>query len=270
MNAPIHNVALTAVYCCVLRAKDAQSTRPVCGDSYAARFVDDRIRGQMAPLVRFAAPAASNVARHRLIDDVLREAIHRDPSRRVLLLGAGFDTRAFRLPGGRWWEFDDPAPLAFKEEKLPARSAPNVVVRHAIDFSHDPLADHLGPLAGHDKAYVVLEGVSMYLPCAPRVRGPRGPVPRACLVADLMSPAFRRRYGNGLRRELAKLGAKFAEADKHPPSAIEAVGHRACDARSIVGRAVDAGSLPLPAWILNTFMRELRDGYAVFTFKPLP
>jgi methyltransferase (TIGR00027 family) len=273
MNAAIHNVALTAFYCCVLRANDALSSRPVCGDSYAARFVDDRIRAQMTPLVRFAAPAASNVARHRLIDDVLRDALHRDPSRRVLLLGAGFDTRAFRLAGGRWWEFDDPALLAFKEEKLPARSAPNVVVRHPIDFSRDPLADHLAPLAGHDTAYVVLEGVSMYLPYDVLVRvasAVRAFLPRARLVADLMSPAFRRRYSEGLRRELAKLGAQFAKTDEHPRSAIEAVGYRACDVRSIVGRAVEAGSLPLPAWILDIFLRELRDGYAVFTFEPPP
>ena len=147
------------------------------------------------------------------------------------------------------------------------------MVRHAIDFSHDPLADHLGPLAGHDKAYVVLEGVSMYLPYDVLVRlasAIHAFLPRARLVADLMSPAFRRRYSDGLRRERAKLGAEFAETDKHPRSAIEAVGYRACDVRSIVGRAVDSGSLPLPAWILNTFLRELRDGYAVFTFEPLP
>ena len=273
MTASIENVALTAFYCCALRAKDAVSAVPVCGDSYAARFVDDRVRAQMAPLIRFAAPAASNVARHRLIDDVLREALHRDPSRRIFLLGAGFDTRAFRLPGGRWWEFDDGALLGFKEGKLPARSAPNAVVRHAIDFSRDPLADHLGPLAGNDKAYVVLEGVSMYLPLDVLARvasAIRAFLPHAHLVADLMSPAFRRRYSEGLRRELSKLGAQFAHTDAHPRTAIEAVGYRARDVRSIVGRAVEAGSLPLPAWILNTFLRELRDGYAVFTFEPQP
>ena len=59
MTASIENVALTAFYCCALRAKDAVSAVPVCGDSYAARFVDDRVRAQMAPLIRFAAPAAA-------------------------------------------------------------------------------------------------------------------------------------------------------------------------------------------------------------------
>ncbi len=271
MSASIHNVALTAFYCCALRAKDAVSAAPVCGDNYAARFMDDAVRARMAPLVRFAGPAASNVARHRVIDDVLRDALNRDPGRRVLVLGAGFDTRAYRLPGGRWWEFDDAALFAFKEEKLPARTAPNPVVRQPIDFRRDPLADRLGPLAGNDEAYVVLEGVSMYLPLDVLARlasAIHAFLPRARLIADLMSPAFRHRYSAGLRRELAKLGAEFAETDAHPRTAIETVSYQAREVRSIVGRAVEAGSLPLPRWILNSFLRELRDGYAVFTFEP--
>jgi O-methyltransferase involved in polyketide biosynthesis len=77
MSASIHNVALTAV-----------SAAPVCGDNYAARFIDDTVRARMAPLIRFAGPAASNVARHRLIDDLLRDALNRDPGG-VLVLGAG-------------------------------------------------------------------------------------------------------------------------------------------------------------------------------------
>ena len=34
-------------------------------------------------------------------EDLVREALRADPHRRVILLGAGFDTRAFRLTGGR-------------------------------------------------------------------------------------------------------------------------------------------------------------------------
>ena len=271
MTAPANNIALTAFYCCTIRATDAVSAAPVCGDTYAARFVDELVRTRMAPLVRLRGPSAANVARHRLIDDVLRQALHRDPGRRIFLLGAGFDTRAFRLPGGRWWEFDDAALLAFKEEKLPARSAPNPVVRRPIDFRRDPLADYLGPLAGSDEAIVVLEGVSMYLPLDVLGRlasAVHAFLPRARFVADLMSPAFRRRFSRGLRRELARLGAELAETDAHPRITIEDVGYRARRPASIVGRAVEAGTLAVPAWILDMFLRELRDGYAVFTFEP--
>jgi hypothetical protein len=215
----------------------------------------------MAPLARIRGAAAANVARHRLIDDELREAVRLDPGRRILLLGAGFDTRAFRLAGGRFWEFDDATLLAFKEERLPAASSPNPVVRRAIDFRRDPIADCLGPLAGSDEAFDVLARLASAVHAF---------LPRARFVADLMSPAFRQRYSRSLRRELARLGAELAETRVHPRVAIEDVGYRVRKTASIVGRAIEAGSLGLPSWILDTFLRELRDGYAVFTFEPLP
>ena len=270
--ASANKVALTAFYCCALRAADAVSEAPVCGDTYAARFVDDLVRTRMAPLVRFKGPAASNVARHRLIDDHLRDALENDPGRRIFLVGAGFDTRAFRLTGGRWWEFDDPALFALKEERLPERTAPNPVTRRSIDFRKEPLAKHLGPLAGNDEAIVVLEGVSMYLPpdvLTTLASTVHAFLPRARLVADLMSPAFRRRFSGGLRRELRNLGAEMAETRVHPRSAVEVAGYKAASTASIVGRAIEAGTLCLPGWLFNSILRELRDGYAVWTFEPV-
>ena len=267
-----NKVALTAFYCCALRATDAISGAPVCGDTFAARFVDDLVRSRMAPLMRFKAPAASNVARHRLIDDLLRDAIQDDPGRRIFIVGAGFDTRAFRLPGGRWWEFDDPSLLALKEERLPARSAPNPVLRQAIDFRREPLAKYLEPLAGNDAALVVLEGVSMYLTpndLTTIASTVHSFLPRARFVADLMSPAFRRRFSGGLRAELDRLGAHMAETRTHPRGAIEVAGYRTVAVASIVARAVEAGTLRIPRFVLNSVLRELRDGYAVWTFEPV-
>ncbi len=156
-------VARTAFYCCTLRADDAAGARPVCGDTFASRFVDDDVRRELEPLLRRRAPAVSNVARHRIIDDLIRGCLARDPDRRIVLLGAGFDTRAFRLDGGRWWEIDDPNLLALKEERLPARTAPNPLTRIPVSFETDTLATHLAPLAGNDGALVVVEGVTMYL-----------------------------------------------------------------------------------------------------------
>ena len=43
-----HPVARTAFYCCILRADDAASPLPVCGDALAARFVDEDVRRAQA------------------------------------------------------------------------------------------------------------------------------------------------------------------------------------------------------------------------------
>ena len=264
-------VARTAFYCTLLRADDAASRRPVCADSFAARFVDDVIRRELAPLLRLHAPSASNVARHRLIDDLVRDRLRQDPSRRVILLGAGFDTRAFRLEGGRWWEIDDGELLAHKEERLPSSAAPNPLTRVPIDFERESLAVRLSPLAGDDEALVVLEGVTMYLSDAALsslARTVRSTLPRAILIADLMTPAFASTYSRSLRRELARLGASFGDRQGEPRRLVEAAGYNVRESHSIPGRARAAGTLRVPGILFHTVLRGLRDGYAVYVFEP--
>jgi methyltransferase (TIGR00027 family) len=266
-----HPVARTAFYCCVIRADDAASPRPICGDTLAARFLDDEARRGVASLLRFPAPAASNVARHRLIDDLLRVRLARDPGCRVILPGAGFDTRAFRLPGGRWWELDDPQLIGYKEERLPARTAPNPLTRVPVSFQTDTLASHLAPLAGDDGALVVIEGVTMYLgdeTLAEMATAVRNALPRATLVCDLMTPAFARTFSRSLRRELARLGATFGARREHPRRIIERAGYALRERHSIPGRARDAGTLRIPGFLFHPLLRGLRDGYAVWVFEP--
>lgn len=266
-------VARTAFYCCALRAADAAGPRPVCGDTLAARFLDPDTLQQLGPLLRFRGPAAGNVARHRLIDDLVRHALTQDPNRRIILLGAGFDTRAYRLSGGHWWEIEDPNLLAFKEDRLPARSAPNPLIRIPVSFETDSLAPHLSPLAGDDEAVVVLEGVSMYLSATTLgelAATVRSYLPRAILICDLMSPVFGRRFSGGVRRELRRLGAHFAEQHEHPRAIIESSGYAVRQVASIIDRAREAGTLRIPRWLLATLLRELRDGYAVWVFEPRP
>src|SRR5690242_1785652 len=165
-TSSIGSLALTAFYCGALRAADAASAAPICGDTFAARFIDDETLGRLRPALKFRGPAASNVARHRIIDDILRAALGRNAGLRVVLLGAGLDTRAFRLQGGQWWEFDDPALLALKEERLPARTAPNTLVRVPVDFATANLREYLERVSGSGDVMVVMEGVSMYLPAS--------------------------------------------------------------------------------------------------------
>ena len=58
---------------------------------------------------RYPRPNSSNVGRHRIIDDLLRDELTREPDARVVLIGAGFDSRAFRLAGVAGWRSTSPA-----------------------------------------------------------------------------------------------------------------------------------------------------------------
>lgn len=265
-----HPVSRTAFYCCVIRADDAAGPDPICGDTFAARFVDDGIRRDLAPATRLRSPAVSNVARHRMVDDLVREALASDPHCRVILIGAGFDTRAYRLGGGRYVEIDDPSLLTFKEQRLPAAEAPNPIERIPVSFQSESAEQYLSRLAGNDHALVILEGVSMYLTddalrqlAAALMRH----LPNGTLVCDLMSAAFARRFGGALRKAFTSLGATFGNQSAQPSEIFVRAGMTPVSHRSIPGHASELGRLPIPRWVLNTLLRELRDGYQLWVFR---
>ena len=266
-------IAQTAWYCCGARAQDARSPRPVCGDTLAERFMDAEAQ---AVFDRFPGLREANVStsmRHRIIDDALRERLRQCPDQRVLLLGAGFDTRAFRLQGGQWLELDQPAVMALKEQKLPAAQSPNPLQRIPIDFATETLADKLAPWAGERDVVVVMEGVSMYLQPAQwqqTAQALRQWLPGHLLLCDLIDATFTRRYGRQLRQAIREIGGEFAPALRDPAAMVASLGYRQRGRWSIPGAAVDAGALRVPRWLLNSLLRSLRDGYCVYAFDAMP
>jgi methyltransferase (TIGR00027 family) len=263
-------IAKTAYYCCGVRMVDARSAHPVCGDFLARRFMDSEALAVFERFEDFKMPNASNVARHRVIDDWLRDWLRARPDLPVVLLGAGFDTRAFRLDGGRWLELDQPALIASKEGTLPAARCPNPLQRVAIDFAREPLADKLAPLRRDKAPVVVMEGVSMYLEpgeLSATLRTLKRTFSDHTLVCDLMTRAFARRYGGPLRQRIEALGGRFAELLDDPAALVTGEGYRVLDQRSIPQSAVDFGTVPIPRWLLATLLRALRDGYQLYVFR---
>lgn len=118
---------------------------------------------------RWPGARTSGVARTRLIDDALAAAVDGGVAA-VVILGAGYDCRAYRLPRMarvRVLEVDHPATQAAKRERL-ARSLgrlPEHVTFAAVDFDRESLGDALGR-AGFDRgagAFFIWEGVTNYL-----------------------------------------------------------------------------------------------------------
>jgi methyltransferase (TIGR00027 family) len=266
-------IAKTAYYCCGVRAADAERPNPICGDHLARRFMNDEARAIFAGFGNMKNPNGSNVTRHRIIDDWLRERLHARPDLRVVLLGAGLDTRAFRLPGGRWLELDQPELIAFKEAELPSEQAPNALSRVAIDFAVDSLADKLALWAKESPVVVVMEGVISYLPDAEIRRTLailRRIFPGHILICYLMTARFMRRSSAKVRGLIEKLGARFAEPLEDPIRPIVETGYRQLAQVSIIDRARELGAVAVPAWLLNTLLRSLRDGYRACIFEAAP
>jgi len=205
-------ISRTAFYCCGVRMQDAELPKPVCGDVYAKVFMSQDGLQILDTFKDERGPNTSNVARHRIIDDFLRQELLANPTLRVIIIGAGFDTRAFRLKGGDWIELDEPQVIAYKEERLPASGAQNELHRVPIDFSTDLLEEKLSAFADRGPVVVVIEGVFMYLePQAidELLRTLRRLFPHHKLICDLMTRVFFQKYGRTIHEKITGMGASF-------------------------------------------------------------
>lgn len=148
-------------------------------DPYATRFLRPALRAvacaarlppARAAIVgfidsRWPGPRLSGVVRTRVIDDFVVDAM-RDGCTQLLLLGAGYDTRASRLPAlsaTSVFEVDHPAT---QERKRRAMGKLAERVRYIpVDFERDPLPPAITG-AGFDsrqRTCVLWEGVFSYL-----------------------------------------------------------------------------------------------------------
>lgn len=111
--------------------------------------------------------------------------------RQVVLLGAGLDTRAFRLAclsGTTVYEVDHPATQARKQNKVSGLSpVARSVVFVAVDFERDSLAVNLGAAGFRESEPTawVWEGVVMYL-TDDAVRRTLGEIARCSLLGSML------------------------------------------------------------------------------------
>jgi methyltransferase (TIGR00027 family) len=151
-------------------------------DPYAEAFTSGPLRflarasrlplvGPLAPrlfdLIGGPGPRPSAVARTRLIDDIASEGA--PTVSQVVILGAGFDTRAHRLPalaGVPVFEVDHPATQAAKRSVVESLGLSSAMVTYvAVDFERQSLEQQLraaGLRTGMSTLFI-WEGVTNYL-----------------------------------------------------------------------------------------------------------
>ena len=178
--------SLTASLVAAVRALYNELPAPynLAPDPYAAELVPRwlALPAHAAGLAPWAAPAVHrlggalafgltyNVAlRTRAIDDALREAVGRGATQ-LVLLGAGLDSRAYRLDelsSARVFEVDYPSTHRYKAERIARLGGrrEREVTRVAIDFERDRLGDVLRDAGFEASAlsFWIWEGVTVYL-----------------------------------------------------------------------------------------------------------
>ena len=158
------------------------AARRLCYDPYADAFLRPSLRvvamASGIPLLRRLVtgaydaiggpgPRLSAAVRTKVIDDAVTAA--RDAAGQCVLLGAGYDTRAYRLPGlreCRVFEVDHPATQTAKRNVIGALGLGDAHVMYVpVDFECDDLVAELDA-AGFDRATATMflwEGVTNYL-----------------------------------------------------------------------------------------------------------
>jgi methyltransferase (TIGR00027 family) len=102
------------------------------------------------------------------IDEALRDALE-SGAEQLVILGAGLDARAWRVPGlerAVVFEIDHPSTQAYKRARFETRASMAAEVRFvAVDFERESLADALANAGHHESArtFWIWEGVTPYL-----------------------------------------------------------------------------------------------------------
>lgn len=169
MHEQLPGVGHTAIWVAALRANETQRADRLFDDRLAPAFVEAAVKTG-APQPSAGPPGASEflAIRVRFYDDYLLGAATTG-IRQVVLLAAGLDTRAFRLPwpaGVRLFELDLPQLFTFKESVLAQHHTPPNCQR--ITVAVDLRTDWATPLnaAGFDPTLPtawLAEGLLPYL-----------------------------------------------------------------------------------------------------------
>ena len=263
-------ISQTAFYCCGVRMRDAEREKPVCGDKYAKVFMSEDGMKILDKFKDEVGPNTSNVARHRIIDDLLRQDLLVHPNLTIVIIGAGFDTRAFRLKGGTWIELDEPQVITYKNERLPASACENDLQRIPIDFATDSLEQKLSPFAGRTPVAIVIEGVLMYLeePAINKLLETlRHLFPHHKLICDLMTRDFFEQNATTIHEKLTGLGAVFKFTVDNPEELFLQNGYQELDKLQIVEKAVLYEAPDIPESVWQALQPTLPSGYSINVFE---
>ncbi|MFZ6747350.1 class I SAM-dependent methyltransferase [Undibacterium sp. Ren11W] len=260
----------TAFYTCAIRAQDAQEAQPLCGDDFAHLFMTRHGKAIFDSMKADTRPYQSIAVRHRMIDNFLRMRLAQQPKTKVILIGAGFDARAFRLSDGVWFELDEPQLIKHKNHCLPEISCPNPLRRIAIDFSEQTLASKLPLNADEVPVIVVMEGVFGYLDedqITQTLQTLIKAYPRHSLICDLMTKYFILTQGKELTDCIEKLGAKFRFFADDPTDIFKRAGYRHVYGNSILSETLEVSQQDFSLFVLKNFFSYIMRGYSMNLFE---
>jgi methyltransferase (TIGR00027 family) len=245
----ITHVSDTARWTALHRATESARPDALFHDPLAERLAGDQGRAIVAGVKWTNRDGWWLVARTKIIDDAIADALANGCDR-VLNLAAGLDTRPYRLdlPSELTWiEADLPKLLAEKTQALADQTPRCRLTRTAVDLA-DPIARDAffnEALAGATKAFVLTEGLSMYLEyrdaaaLSEAIKRPEV----AWWMLDIAFPGLRKQINKNIT-DIAQ-NAPFIFAPENGVAFFEELGWRAVQAESVLEAAHRLHRLPM-------------------------
>jgi methyltransferase (TIGR00027 family) len=167
MSGEIKHVTDTAFWVATFRALESERPDAVFRDPLASVLAGEKGREIVKSMAGRRRMTFIIVVRTSAIDRLILSAIERGVDT-VLNLGAGLDTRPYRMPlpaSLRWFEADFPSMIAFKNDKLAAEKPKCALERVAVDLSDRAARQALLARIGQSSrcVLVITEGVINYL-----------------------------------------------------------------------------------------------------------
>jgi len=154
---PVEQTAFLTVYA---RALQSRWRRPIIGDRLADEVVG-RIDYDFAGLGVQASVVCQTALRAKMLDDRVRDFVHKHHDAVVVDLGAGLDSGFYRVdppPSVDWYSVDMPGLLALRDEALPTNPH-----SHSVPVS---LAEKHWPetIPGDRPTMLIADGLFAFLP----------------------------------------------------------------------------------------------------------
>ena len=164
-------IRYTADVVTVIRFHEGEKKNPLVYDPFAYLFVSSQGEELLqSALARWPFFADYLIVRAKFFDDTLSSLCEKEAVEQIVILGAGNDMRAVRLPPlqrRRVFEVDFPDRIAYKKDVLikALKKLPENVVYVGADITHHNLVEllHRSGFMPDGKALIIMEGLIYYL-----------------------------------------------------------------------------------------------------------
>ncbi|MDJ1180382.1 SAM-dependent methyltransferase [Roseofilum sp. BLCC_M91] len=241
-SLPVESIADTAFLTATYRALEGDRPDALFQDPYAEILAGDRGQKLIEAMPGGATGASGCAVRTAVMDELILRTIQEENIDTVISLGAGLDTRPYRLPlpsSLRWSEWDLPTILDYKTEKLAGLEPRCVLEFMPLDVTDTAtrqiVLQAMGKIA--KQVLVLTEGLLIYLTTeqvAALATDLYAQSPFQWWLTDLASPHALRYFQKSINHAVHSSQAMLQFAPEAGTEFFEPYGWRAVEWRSLL------------------------------------